>query len=76
VTVNRLAAILRVADALDKGHNQILRGVHVTVSGDELRIEGEGAGDLGLERLSLEEKGGLFEEVFGLRPVLVEPAAS
>jgi len=27
-------------------------------------------------RLSLEEKGGLFEEVFGLRPVLVEPAAS
>jgi len=76
VTVNRLAAILRVADALDKGHNQILRGVRVTVSGDELRIEGEGAGDLGLERLSLEEKGGLFEEVFGLRPVLVEPAAS
>lgn len=76
VTVNRLAAILRVADALDKGHNQILRGVRVTVSGDELRIEGEGAGDLALERLSLEEKAGLFEEVFGLKPVLVEPAVS
>jgi exopolyphosphatase/guanosine-5'-triphosphate,3'-diphosphate pyrophosphatase len=76
VTVNRLAAILRVADALDKGHNQILRNVRVTVSGEELRIEGEGAGDLALERLALEDKRGLFEEVFGLKPVLAELAAS
>ena len=65
-----------MADALDKGHNQILRNVRVTVAGEELRIEGEGAGELALERLALEDKGGLFEEVFGLKPVLVEPAAS
>ena len=74
VTVNRLAGILRVADALDKGHNQRVRNAKVSVSGDELRIEAEGAEELALERLALDQKAGLFEEVFGLRPVLAEPA--
>ena len=73
VTVNRLSGILRVADALDKGHNQRVRNAKVSVSGDELRIEAEGAEDLALERLALDQKAGLFEEVFGLRPVLAEP---
>ncbi|HET9253551.1 MAG TPA: HD domain-containing protein, partial [Candidatus Eisenbacteria bacterium] len=76
VTVNRLSAILRVADALDKGHNQRVRNAKVVVSGDELRIEAEGAEDLALERLALDQKAGLFEEVFGLRPVMAEPASS
>ena len=75
VTVTRLSAIIRVADALDKGHNQRVRNAKVSVSGDELRIEAEGAEDLALERLALDQKEGLFEEVFGLRPVLAEPTA-
>lgn len=72
LTVNRLSAILRVADALDKGHNQRLREPKISVIGDELRIEVEGADDLALERMALDQKGELFEEVFGLKPVLVE----
>jgi len=75
VTVNRLSSILRVADALDKGHNQRVRNAKVWVTGDELRIEAEGAEELALERLSLDQKAGLFEEVFGLRPVLAEPVS-
>jgi exopolyphosphatase/guanosine-5'-triphosphate,3'-diphosphate pyrophosphatase len=74
LTVNRLAGILRVADALDKGHLQRIQNPRVTASGEELRIEIETAEDLALERLALESKGGLFEEVFGLKPVLVEVA--
>jgi exopolyphosphatase/guanosine-5'-triphosphate,3'-diphosphate pyrophosphatase len=74
LTVNRLSAILRVADALDKGHNQRIRDPKISIVGDELRIEVEGAEDLALERLALDQKGGLFEEVFGLKPVLVERA--
>jgi exopolyphosphatase/guanosine-5'-triphosphate,3'-diphosphate pyrophosphatase len=76
VTVNRLSGILRVADALDKGHNQRIRNAKISVAGEELRIEAEGAEELALERLALEQKAGLFEEVFGLRPVLAEPASS
>ena len=74
VTVNRLSGILRVADALDKGHNQRIRNAKVSVAGEELRIEAEGAEELALERMALDQKAGLFEEVFGLRPVLAEPA--
>jgi len=72
VTVNRLSGILRVADALDKGHNQRVQDPKIYVSGDELRIEVTGAEDLALERLALDGKSGLFEEVFGLKPVLAE----
>ena len=75
LTVNRLAAILRVADALDKGHMQRVQSPRVSLVDDELRIEVDAAEDLALERLALESKGGLFEEVFGLKPVLVETPA-
>lgn len=75
LTVNRLAGILRVADALDKGHTQRVQQPRVTVVEDELQIEVEPGEDLALERLALESKGSLFEEVFGLKPVMVEVAA-
>ena len=75
LTVNRLSAILRVADALDKGHTQRITDPKITVVGDELRIEVTGGEDMALERLTLDSKSGLFEEVFGLKPVLIEPSA-
>ena len=72
LTVNRLAAILRVADALDKSHSQRVLNPKIAIEGDELRITAEGGEDLGLERIAMDAKSGLFEEVFGLKPVLVE----
>jgi len=72
LTVNRLAGILRVADALDKAHAQRIQSPLVSVQGDELRIEVGPGEDLALERVALESKGALFEEVFGLKPVIVE----
>ncbi len=72
LTVNRLAGILRVADALDKGHIQRVQSPRVSVVDDELRIEVGLGEDIALERMALESKGGLFEEVFGLKPALVE----
>ena len=76
ITVNRLSGILRVADALDKSHAQRIQDPKVTVAGDELRIDVEGIEDLALERLALDQKSALFEEVFGLKPVLTEQAAA
>ena len=72
LSVNRLSAILRVADALDKSHAQRIQSPKITLQEGELLIDVDGAEDLALERLTLDQKGGLFEEVFGLKPVLRE----
>ncbi len=71
VVVMKLAAILRVADALDRGHDQRVRIGAVERREDRLALRAEaGTSDLSLERLSLAEKGDMFENVFGLEPVL------
>ena len=72
LTVNRLSAILRVADALDKARTQRVQNPRITLQGNELRIEVPPGEDLALERMALDAKGELFEEVFGLKPVLHE----
>jgi exopolyphosphatase/guanosine-5'-triphosphate,3'-diphosphate pyrophosphatase len=72
LTVNRLSAILRVADALDKSHSQRVQNPKFTIEGDELQIRVDGGEEMGLERIALDAKAGLFEEVFGLQPVIVE----
>jgi exopolyphosphatase/guanosine-5'-triphosphate,3'-diphosphate pyrophosphatase len=65
--VAKLAALLRIADALDREHLQAVRGVTAKATrGKKLRLEVESDADLLLERWALRRKGGLFEEVFGL----------
>lgn len=72
ITVSKSAAILRVADALDRNHLQQIREPVIAVTGSELVITVHGAEDLTLERLALKEKGPLFEDVYGLKIVLRE----
>ncbi len=72
ISVSKLAAILRVADALDRNHAQLVRGPAITLTKDELAITVENVEDLTLERMALKDKGRLFEEVYGLRIVLQE----
>jgi exopolyphosphatase/guanosine-5'-triphosphate,3'-diphosphate pyrophosphatase len=63
--VNRLAGILRIADALDREHRQNIQDVRVTLDGKTLYLEMNGTGDLLLERWALQQKAGLFEKHFG-----------
>ena len=70
IVVMKLAAIIRVADALDRGHDQRVRDLSFERREDRLAIHPESGADLSLERLSLAEKGDLFEEVYGLVPTL------
>ncbi len=65
--VSKLAAILRVADALDHGHQQKIRQLTMERT-DEACVFWipEDCGDVSLERGSLQDKGALFGEVFGL----------
>ncbi|MCA1810902.1 MAG: Ppx/GppA family phosphatase [Halobacteriales archaeon] len=62
--VRRLAALLRVADALDRQHRAAVRGVKVLVEKDAVVLRLKGEGDLALEQWAVQEKGGLFCSAF------------
>jgi exopolyphosphatase/guanosine-5'-triphosphate,3'-diphosphate pyrophosphatase len=72
ITVSKMAAILRVADALDRNHLQQIVEPGLDLTKDEIIITADGTEDLTLERLALKEKGPLFEDVYGLKVVLRE----
>lgn len=64
--VARMAAILRIADALDREHRQRVPSVEARVSDGRLVLEMEGRGDLLLEYWALQKKGQMFDSVYGL----------
>jgi len=64
-TVRSLAAILRVADALDRSHEGRVRGVSCAREDGKLRLALTCEGDCEREAAAAEGKGALFEEVFG-----------
>ncbi|MBV9774472.1 MAG: Ppx/GppA family phosphatase [Gemmatimonadetes bacterium] len=69
--VTRMAALLRIADALDREHQQNVAAVRARVEKGRLVLEAEGTGDLLLERWALRQKAGLFARVFGMEVRLV-----
>jgi exopolyphosphatase / guanosine-5'-triphosphate,3'-diphosphate pyrophosphatase len=68
--VRSLAAILRVADALDHDHKQKVLSVKAKPRDSKLRLKVRARGDVTLDEWSLENKGDLFQEEFGLEPVV------
>jgi exopolyphosphatase/guanosine-5'-triphosphate,3'-diphosphate pyrophosphatase len=60
----RLAAILRVADALDRTHLQHVGKVEARISPKEVKLKLDCNGDCLLERWALNQKKTLFEKVF------------
>ena len=64
--VVRLAAILRLADALDREHLQTVTQVDARVRKDHVLLEITGTGDLLLEKWAVRKKAGMFESVFGM----------
>ena len=65
VVVNKLSAILRLANALDADHLQKVKDVRVVPEGDGWVLEADGAGDLTMERLASLARGDFLTEVFG-----------
>jgi exopolyphosphatase/guanosine-5'-triphosphate,3'-diphosphate pyrophosphatase len=64
--VRRLAALLRVADALDREHEQKVSAVEARVADGEVELEIRGSGDLLLEQWALQKKSRMFEQEFDL----------
>jgi exopolyphosphatase/guanosine-5'-triphosphate,3'-diphosphate pyrophosphatase len=69
--VLKLSALLRVADALDRGHSQHIQDFEIELTRDTLFLRACGTHDVTLERLALEEKANLFEDVFGYKLIMI-----
>ncbi len=67
VTVNKLAALLRVADALARGHVRQAGQLRFDRQGDDLVISISGVADVLLEDRAVANKGDLFEDIYGLK---------
>jgi exopolyphosphatase/guanosine-5'-triphosphate,3'-diphosphate pyrophosphatase len=73
--VNKLAAILRIANALDAEHAQKVRDVRIVRRAGTWLLELEGSGDLTMERLVATARADMFVETFG-RQLIVQPAGT
>jgi exopolyphosphatase/guanosine-5'-triphosphate,3'-diphosphate pyrophosphatase len=72
LVVAKLAAILRVADALDRSHSLRIAGIDCAREKDRFVISVPNVDDLTLEQVALQNKGDMFEEVYGMTPVLIK----
>jgi len=70
ILVLKMASILRVADALDRGHSQQIKKITVERRMETVVLHVDKAYDLSLEMMGLEEKGGMFQDVFGYKVIL------
>lgn len=70
IRVSKLAAILRVADALERTHAQRVSQMEIRRDAGKLRLRLPGLGDAAVERLAMTSKAALFEQVFGLAVVI------
>ena len=62
--VKKAAALLRIADGLDRGHNSAVKDLSCKVIGDTIVIKTYSEKDAGLEKEFGKIKADLFEEVF------------
>jgi exopolyphosphatase / guanosine-5'-triphosphate,3'-diphosphate pyrophosphatase len=76
-SVRVLAGILRVADALDRSHRQVVKALRVSERGGVLRLRGEAFGNCDLERWGVARRTELLAQALG-RPLRVDvaPAAA
>ena len=72
MTAAKLAAILRVSNALDRSHKQKFKTIRAALKGKQLMITVETDGDIILEKGLLANKSDSFESIFGITPVLRE----
>ena len=72
IRVSKLAALLRVADALERTHSNRVRDLSVSITRDKLNLQLKDIPDATAERLALEGKADLFRDIFGLEVTISE----
>jgi len=74
--VNKLASILRVANALDAEHQQKVRAVRLVKRDQAWVLEIEGTGDVTMEQMVATARVDMFVETFGRQVVIRQAGAS
>ncbi|MDR0456108.1 MAG: HD domain-containing protein, partial [Treponema sp.] len=62
ILVLKMASILRVADALDRGHSQHIQNITIDRRAETIVLHAQGGYDISLELMGVEEKAGLFQD--------------
>lgn len=70
LTVAKLTAILRIANAMDRSHKQKFHDFKMVLKEEELVITAETMENISLEKALFRQKADFFEEIYGIRPVL------
>ena len=70
LTVVKLVAMLRVANAMDRSHRQKFKDFKTKFSDGKLILTTTTSEDITLEKGLFEAKTELFEEIYGIKPVL------
>jgi len=70
MTILKLTSILRIADALDRGHAQKMSDMALRLENDTFVLQVKERNTV-LEKIALTEKAGLFESVFGYKVMLL-----
>lgn len=71
--IKKLAAVLRLVDALDRTHSKVILNISSTISNDNvvLRLSVDKTKNAEIELWNLERRKGLFEEIFA-KKIIVE----
>ncbi len=70
ITIVKLNAILTTANVLDKSNRQKIKNVGVSLADGILTITADTMSDITLEKGLFHDKADVFQEVFGIRPML------
>ncbi len=73
MVVFKLAALLRIADALDRSHAQRIKTIQLRPEGSRLTILTPGIEDTTIEQIAINSKSDIFREIYGFDIVLAQP---
>ena len=71
MTIMKLTAILRIADAMDRGHIQKFTDFDIKFTSSTMEIHTKNSRNTVLEKIALSEKAEMFESVFGYKVILL-----
>lgn len=71
MTILKLTAILRISDAMDRGHIQKFSDFSIKLQQNVLYLKTKNSKNTVLEKIAMSEKSGMFESVFGYKVILL-----
>lgn len=66
IRVSKLAAIIRIADALERSHSQRVKDIKTKITDKKINLHLTGVTSSAVERLAMRSKGDVFQDIFGL----------